>query len=77
MGKLAAFSAAVDGGFAWLAALAVVNSVASLFYYLRWIAPVFAPGGRGVGPVAPRARAVAGVLAVLSVAGVAAGPFLA
>jgi NADH-quinone oxidoreductase subunit N len=39
VGKLAVFTAAVDGGFAWLAVLAVVNTVASVFYYLRWIAP--------------------------------------
>ncbi|MEU3146969.1 MULTISPECIES: NADH-quinone oxidoreductase subunit N [unclassified Streptomyces] len=42
LGKLEIFSAAVDGGYAWLAALAVVNTVASLFYYLRWLAPLFA-----------------------------------
>jgi NADH-quinone oxidoreductase subunit N len=41
VGKLAVFTAAVDGGFAWLAVLAIVNTVASVFYYLRWIAPTF------------------------------------
>ncbi|MDQ3990251.1 MAG: NADH-quinone oxidoreductase subunit N [Actinomycetota bacterium] len=41
LGKLEVFAAAVDGGYAWLAVLAVVNTVASLFYYLRWIAPAF------------------------------------
>ncbi|MCH0542456.1 NADH-quinone oxidoreductase subunit N [Streptomyces sp. MUM 203J] len=41
LGKLEIFSATVDGGYAWLAVLAVVNTVASLFYYLRWLAPVF------------------------------------
>jgi NADH-quinone oxidoreductase subunit N len=41
VGKLLVFTAAVDGGFAWLAVLAVVNTVASVFYYLRWIAPAF------------------------------------
>ncbi|MET9968073.1 NADH-quinone oxidoreductase subunit N, partial [Streptomyces sp. NPDC006356] len=45
LGKLEAFSAAFDGGYAWLAVVAAVNTVASLFYYLRWIAPAFlAPG---------------------------------
>lgn len=39
LGKLEVFSAAVDGGYAWLAVVAVANTVASLFYYLRWIAP--------------------------------------
>ncbi|GAY13032.1 NADH-ubiquinone oxidoreductase chain N [Pseudonocardia sp. N23] len=40
-GKLAVFTAAIDGAMAWLAVLAIVNTVASLFYYLRWIAPLF------------------------------------
>jgi NADH-quinone oxidoreductase subunit N len=41
LGKLTVFTAAVDGGFAWLAVLALVNTIASVFYYLRWIAPAF------------------------------------
>ena len=41
LGKLEVFAAAVDGGYTWLVVLAVVNTVASLFYYLRWIAPAF------------------------------------
>jgi NADH-quinone oxidoreductase subunit N len=41
VGKLTVFTAAVDGGLAWLAVLAVVNTIASVFYYLRWIAPAF------------------------------------
>jgi NADH-quinone oxidoreductase subunit N len=41
VGKLTVFSAAVDGRLTWLAALAIVNTVASVFYYLRWIAPLF------------------------------------
>lgn len=40
-GKLQVFTAAIDGGYGWLAGLAVVNTVASLFYYLRWLAPAF------------------------------------
>lgn len=41
LGKLEVFTATIDGGFTWLAVLAVINTVASLFYYLRWIAPAF------------------------------------
>ncbi|MDO8152588.1 NADH-quinone oxidoreductase subunit N [Isoptericola sp. b408] len=41
LGKLGAFTTAADGGYAWLVVLAAVNSVASLFYYLRWVAPAF------------------------------------
>jgi hypothetical protein len=39
VGKLMVFTAAVEGGFAWLAVVAILNTVASVFYYLRWIAP--------------------------------------
>jgi NADH-quinone oxidoreductase subunit N len=39
LGKLQVFTAAIDGGYGWLAVLAVANTVASLFYYLRWLAP--------------------------------------
>ncbi|MGE5292601.1 MAG: NADH-quinone oxidoreductase subunit N [Micromonosporaceae bacterium] len=41
LGKLEIFTAAIDGGYSWLAALAVANTVASLFYYLRWLIPAF------------------------------------
>jgi NADH-quinone oxidoreductase subunit N len=41
LGKLQVFTAAIDGGYGWLAGLAVVNTIASLFYYLRWLAPAF------------------------------------
>lgn len=41
VGKLTIFTAAIDGGLAWLAVLAVVNTIASVFYYLRWLAPAF------------------------------------
>jgi NADH:ubiquinone oxidoreductase subunit 5 (subunit L)/multisubunit Na+/H+ antiporter MnhA subunit len=39
-GKLLLFEATMDGGYAWLAVLAVANSVGSLFYYLRVVAPM-------------------------------------
>lgn len=41
IGKLTLFTAAIDGGYAWLAVLAVANTVASLFYYLRVIGPMY------------------------------------
>ncbi|MCC3649961.1 NADH-quinone oxidoreductase subunit N [Streptomyces sp. S07_1.15] len=54
LGKLEVFGAALDGGLGWLMVLAAVNTLASLFYYLRWIAPAFAIGpspgnGHGAG----------------------------
>ncbi|WP_245580389.1 NADH-quinone oxidoreductase subunit N [Arthrobacter castelli] len=39
VGKLAIFTATADGNLIWLFVLAAVNTIASLFYYLRWIAP--------------------------------------
>jgi NADH-quinone oxidoreductase subunit N len=41
LGKLEIFTATIDSGYTWLAALAVANTIASLFYYLRWLAPAF------------------------------------
>ncbi|MGW3863749.1 NADH-quinone oxidoreductase subunit N [Streptomyces sp. NPDC005047] len=79
IGKLEVFTATVDGGYTWLAVLAAVNTVASLFYYLRWIVPALAHSGRPTHhPHESRtARAVAYTCAVLSLAlGVAAGPVL-
>ncbi|WP_405564836.1 NADH-quinone oxidoreductase subunit N [Streptomyces sp. NBC_01180] len=82
LGKLEIFSAAVDGGCPWLAALAVVNTVASLFYYLRWLAPRFAATapagtqavqGRWTAATAYTAGAIALALA-LGLAGVAVLP---
>lgn len=55
VGKLTTTAAAWDGGHAWLAVIVFVNTVLSLFYYLRWIAPVY---GRGE----PPARTMTGAL---------------
>lgn len=90
-GKLAAFTAAWDGGQAWLVVIAAANTVASLFYYLRWIAPAFRtdPSARGPAhyPHPTRARsprrwatttalvAAAGAL-TLGIAGALAWPLL-
>ena len=41
LGKLEVFTAAINGGYIWLAAVAVANTIASLFYYLRWLTPAF------------------------------------
>ncbi|MBN1239364.1 MAG: NADH-quinone oxidoreductase subunit N, partial [Gammaproteobacteria bacterium] len=41
VGKLMLFVAAIDAGYAWLAVVAVANTVASLFYYARVIAPMY------------------------------------
>lgn len=37
VGKLVVFVATWDGGLVWLVVVAALNTIASLFYYLRWI----------------------------------------
>lgn len=71
MGKLTVFTAAWDGGAAWLVVVAAVNSVASLFYYLRWIGPTYqseeqagATGARRM-PFATAAALLAGICVLL------------
>lgn len=80
LGKVEVFGAAIDGGLGWLAVVAVINTVVSLFYYLRWLAPTFAPERTTLERhVAPRPYSrVAALTAGLSVLalGVAAGPAL-
>lgn len=79
VGKLTTASAAWDGGAAWLAVAVFINTLISLFYYLRWIVPTFTPAPAGLPSTdAPSARrwptGVAVVTAGVSVAfGIAAG----
>lgn len=81
VGKLAVFSAVAQGGYGWLVVIAAVNTVASLFYYLRWIGPVFRTTDSAVDVVAgPRrwSRVAALGAAVVSVlVGLGAGAVLA
>ncbi|MFC6658352.1 NADH-quinone oxidoreductase subunit N [Roseibium salinum] len=48
VGKLQLFFVTIEGGYAWLAVVALANTVASLFYYLRVIGPAYfgKPAGR-------------------------------
>ncbi len=79
VGKLTVFTAAIDGGYAWLAAAAVANTVVSLFYYLRVVAAAYLEAPPGLVAVLGRAAAVSAVGAgVATVAvGLAAEPILA
>jgi NADH-quinone oxidoreductase subunit N len=81
VGKLTVFAAALDGGLGWLVVVAAVNTVANLFYYLPWLAPVFAREGAAQAakpPVRPIASASAIVAAGASVVlGLASGAVLA
>ncbi|WNV77863.1 NADH-quinone oxidoreductase subunit N [Geodermatophilus sp. DSM 44513] len=73
-GKLTTFTAAWDGGLAWLVVVAAVNTVVSLVYYLRWLAPVFQRPEQGAQPQRPRPfAAVAAVLAAACVLALGVG----
>lgn len=76
-GKLTVFTAAFDAGLGWLVVVAAVNTVASVFYYLRWIAPAMRSSPDFPTPDRP-AAVTAYVAAPISVAiGLLAGPALA
>lgn len=79
VGKFTLFSAAIEKGFVWLAVIAVVNSVVSLFYYMRVAMVMYMRETPSRLPVNRSfALTVALVLAVLGtlVIGVYPGPFL-
>jgi NADH-quinone oxidoreductase subunit N len=75
-GKLTVFTATLDAGLGWLVVVAAVNTVASVYYYLRWLVPALR-AGEGF-PQADRAASrTAHLAALVSVAvGVLAGPIL-
>ena len=80
VGKLELLRAAIDAGQAWLAVVAIVNTVISLYPYLRVIAPAVLDAGAPPAehrPLGAPLRTAAVVTAVLVVAvGVAAEPLL-
>ena len=70
-GKLLLLGATIDGGYSWLAAVTVANTVVSLFYYLRVIAPM--TFGGEIPPVAVLGRSAATTTAVAGATVVALG----
>lgn len=73
VGKLEVFKAAIDADQAWLAAVAVVNTVISLYYYLRVIAPAVLEPPEAQQRKPPANLALTGALAVTTFATVAIG----
>ena len=71
----------ITSGYAWLAGLAVANTVVSLFYYLRAIGPMYLERRSDTGPapaVLSRTAAAGAGLATAAVVavGILAGPLL-
>ncbi|HZJ39730.1 MAG TPA: proton-conducting transporter membrane subunit, partial [Demequina sp.] len=82
VGKLTVLSAAWQGGAAWLAVAVIVNTLISLYYYLRWIIPLYQrpldsaePPRRAARPAAARVAIFSAALSVLL--GLAAGAVFA
>ena len=80
--KLEVFTAAIDADQAWLAAVAVVNTVISLYYYLRVIAPAVLEqppddAARGQRAGRPLSAALATTAVATLAFGLAAEPLLA
>ncbi|MBC8990228.1 proton-conducting transporter membrane subunit [Micromonospora aurantiaca] len=74
VGKLTTATAAWDGEYAWLAVVVFVNSVLSLFYYLRWIVPVYRePGDSAVTSEAVLRRVTARTAILASAVSLALG----
>ena len=72
MGKFAVFSAAVEGGFAWLAGVGVVVSALAVFFYVRLIVLMFftdAAGTAGEGTTVVRSEGFTTVAVALGVIG--------
>jgi NADH-quinone oxidoreductase subunit N len=47
VGKLLLLVATIDGGYTWLAVVAIANTVASAFYYLRVVSPIYVSTNKG------------------------------
>ena len=78
-GKLALFVATIEADYGWLAVVAAINTVVSIFYYARVLAPAYFGTAPSPLPVLGRSAAVTAYALTVAVvvAGVAADPILA
>ncbi|MDX1658725.1 MAG: NADH-quinone oxidoreductase subunit N [Nitriliruptorales bacterium] len=74
--KLELFTATIDAGYGWLAVAAVVNTVVSLFYYLRVIGPAYLQPAPGRVPVLGRWAASSVTVATVAVVALGLGAAL-
>lgn len=75
--KLALFAAAIDAGYVWLAILGAINTVVSIAYYARVLAPMYFKDLEGPVPVLSRSAGIAAVATGVAVVlvGIGAEPF--
>jgi NADH-quinone oxidoreductase subunit N len=77
--KLLLFLVAIEVGYTWLAVVAAVNTVVSIFYYVRVLAPAYLGDLRAPMPMLGRPASWAALASAgaLIVTGIAAEPFMA
>ena len=75
--KLSLFAAAIEPGYSWLAVVAAVNTVVSIAYYVRVIAPMYFDDLPGPVPVLSRTAGLAAVVtgSAVVLVGIGAEPF--
>lgn len=75
--KLSLFAAAIDAGYGWLAILGAVNTVVSIAYYARVLAPMYFEDPPGPVPVLSRSAGIAAIVTGVAVVlvGIGAEPF--
>lgn len=76
--KLALFAVAIEAGYGWLAAVAAANTVVSIFYYARVLAPAYFGDATAPVPVLGRwaATAAYSLAAAVAAAGIGAEPLI-
>ena len=76
--KLLLFLVAIEVGYGWLAVVAAINTVVSIFYYVRVLAPAYFGSLAAPAPVLGRTAAWAAVLSagVVIVTGLAVELFI-
>lgn len=75
--KLSLFAAAIDAGYGWLAVLGAINTVVSIAYYARVLAPMYFEDLPGPVPVLSRTAGFAAIAtgAAVVLVGIGAEPF--
>ena len=75
--KLSLFGAAIDAGYGWLAVLGAINTVVSIAYYARVLAPMYFEDLPGPVPVLSRSAGFAAIVtgAAVVLVGLGAEPF--
>jgi NADH-quinone oxidoreductase subunit N len=77
--KLLLFAVAIEVGYLWLAVVAAINTVVSIVYYVRILAPAYfrTPAGPVATLARPAAFATYAATAAIIVVGVLSEPFVA